>query len=100
MTVQGFLVDDHEVVRRGLRVLLSGEDDLEVVGEAGSVQEALSRIPSLRPDVVVLDVRLPDGTGVELCRELRAASPAIACLVLTSHDDDEVLFDAMVAGAS
>ncbi len=95
-----FLVDDHEVVRRGVRDMLEAEDDLEVVGEAGSVDEAIHRIPATRPDVAVLDVRLPDGTGVELCRELRSTQPEIACLMLTSFDDDEALFEAIVAGAS
>jgi two-component system, NarL family, response regulator DevR len=95
-----FLVDDHEVVRRGVRDMLEVEDDFEVVGEAGSVEEALQRVAATRPDVAVLDVRLPDGSGVELCRELRSAYPDIVCLMLTSYDDDEALFEAIVAGAS
>jgi len=100
VTVRIFLVDDHEVVRRGVRDMLEVEDDFEVVGEAGSVQDAINRIPSARPDVAVLDVRLPDGSGVELCRELRSSDPEIACLMLTSFDDDEALFEAIVAGAA
>ncbi|MET0911545.1 MAG: response regulator transcription factor [Ilumatobacteraceae bacterium] len=95
-----FLVDDHEVVRRGVRDMLETEDDFEVVGEAADVQEALSRVAAVRPDVAVLDVRLPDGSGVELCRELRSTYPDLACLMLTSFDDDEALFEAIVAGAS
>lgn len=100
MTLKVFLVDDHEVVRRGVRDLLEAEGDIEVVGEAGTVEDALSRIPATAPDVAVLDVRLPDGNGVELCRELRSQLPSLACLMLTSFDDDEALFDAIVAGAA
>ena len=100
MTLRIFLVDDHEVVRRGVRDLLDAEDDFEVVGEAGSVDEALRRVASVAPDVAVLDVRLPDGSGVELCRELRVSHPKLACLMLTSFDDDEALFEAIVAGAA
>jgi len=92
-----FLVDDHEVVRRGVRDMLEVEDDFEVVGEAGSVEEALNRVAATRPDVAVLDVRLPDGSGVELCREFRSTYPDLACLMLTSFDDDEALFEAIVA---
>jgi two-component system response regulator DevR len=95
-----FLVDDHEVVRRGLRDLLEAEDDLTVVGEAESVEIALGRIPPTRPDVAVLDVRLPDGSGVELCREVRSRHPEIQCLILTSFADDEALFGAIMAGAA
>ncbi|MEV6163556.1 response regulator transcription factor [Streptomyces sp. NPDC052052] len=95
-----FLLDDHEVVRRGVHELLSGEDDIEVVGEAGTAAEALVRIPATRPDVAVLDVRLPDGSGVEVCREVRSEDENIACLMLTSYADDEALFDAIMAGAS
>ncbi len=95
-----FLVDDHEVVRRGVRDMLEVEDDFEVVGDAGTVEEAIHRVAATRPDVAVLDVRLPDGSGVELCRELRSTYPDIACLMLTSFDDDEALFEAIVAGAS
>ncbi|WP_431959029.1 response regulator [Actinacidiphila sp. bgisy160] len=95
-----FLLDDHEVVRRGVHELLSAEDGMEVVGEAGTAAEALARIPAVRPDVAVLDVRLPDGSGVEVCREIRSSQPGIACLMLTSYADDEALFDAIMAGAS
>jgi len=95
-----FLLDDHEVVRRGVHELLSGEDDIEVVGEAGTAADALVRIPATRPDVAVLDVRLPDGSGVEVCREIRSQDPDIKCLMLTSYADDEALFDAIMAGAS
>ena len=95
-----FLLDDHEIVRRGLRELLEAEDDLEVVGEASTAAEALARIPATRPEVAVLDVRLPDGNGVEVCRDIRSAHPEIQCLMLTSYADDEALFDAIMAGAS
>lgn len=95
-----FLLDDHEVVRRGVRELLSGEDDIEVVGEAGTAADALARIPASAPDVAVLDVRLPDGSGVEVCREIRSRNQDIKCLMLTSFADDEALFDAIMAGAS
>jgi two-component system response regulator DevR len=95
-----FLVDDHEVVRVGIRELLSASPDLEVVGEAGSVTEALTMVPAANPDVAVLDVRLPDGNGIELCRELRSRMPELNVLMLTSFTDDEALFDAIMAGAS
>ncbi|WP_351227985.1 response regulator transcription factor [Streptomyces sp. NPDC002133] len=95
-----FLVDDHEVVRRGVHELLSVEGDIEVVGEAGTAADALVRIPAVGPDVAVLDVRLPDGSGVEVCREVRSRNDAIKCLMLTSYADDEALFDAIMAGAS
>jgi len=95
-----FLVDDHEIVRRGLRDLLEAEPDLEVVGEAATAAEAPGRIHALDPDVAVLDVRLPDGNGVEVCREVRSLHPRTACLMLTSFSDDEALFDAIMAGAS
>ncbi|MFI7385186.1 response regulator [Streptomyces sp. NPDC049813] len=95
-----FLLDDHEVVRRGVHELLSMEDDIEVVGEAGTAADALVRIPATRPDVAVLDVRLPDGSGVEVCREIRSQDDSIQCLMLTSFSDDEALFDAIMAGAS
>ena len=98
--VRIFLLDDHEVVRRGVRGLLDAEDDLEVVGEAGTAAEALSRIPATRPDVAVLDVQLPDGDGIEVCREVRAGHPEVQCLMLTSHADDEALFAAIMAGAA
>ena len=100
MSIRVFLVDDHEVVRRGLVSLIAMEDDIEVVGEAGSVADALSRLPAARPEVMVLDVRLPDGDGIELCREIKSAHPEIACLMLTSFSDDEALFSAILAGAS
>ncbi len=95
-----FLVDDHEVVRRGVHELLSVEDDIEVVGEAGTAEDAQVRIVATRPDVAVLDVRLPDGSGVEVCREVRSQNEDIKCLMLTSFADDEALFDAIMAGAS
>jgi len=100
MTIRVFLLDDHEIVRTGLRALLESTDDLEVVGEAGTVAEALSRIPALRPDVAILDVRLPDGSGVEVCREIRSNHPEIACVMLTSYADDEALMASIMAGAA
>ena len=100
MPIRVFLLDDHELVRSGLRQLLEAEDDIEVVGESGSAAEARRRIPALRPDVAVLDARLPDGSGIEVCRDVRAQDPTIKALVLTSFDDDEALFAAIVAGAS
>jgi two-component system, NarL family, response regulator DevR len=98
-TVRVFLLDDHEVVRRGLRELLEDSGDIEVVGEAARVDEALRRIPAVRPDVAVLDTRLPDGSGIEVCREIRSSLPSVACLILTSYDD-EALFAAIMAGAA
>jgi two-component system response regulator DevR len=98
--IRVFLLDDHEVVRRGLRDLLEAEDDITVVGEAGTAEEALNRVPATQPDVAVLDVRLPDGDGVEVCRELRSRYPDLRCLMLTSFADDEALLGAVVAGAS
>jgi two-component system response regulator DevR len=98
--VRVFLLDDHEVVRRGLKELLESEGDIEVVGESGLAQEATRRIPALRPDVAVLDARLPDGSGIDVCRDIRSADPAIAALILTSYDDDEALFAAIMAGAA
>ncbi len=95
-----FLLDDHEVVRRGVQELLEAEPDITVVGEAGTVASALARIPVLRPDVAVLDVRLPDGDGITVCREIRSRMPQVACLMLTSFGDDEALFDAIMAGAA
>ena len=95
-----FLLDDHEIVRRGVRELLEAESDLEVVGEAGTAEEAYERIPAATPDVAILDVRLPDGDGVEVCREIRSNHPEVACLMLTSFADDEALFSAILAGAS
>jgi DNA-binding NarL/FixJ family response regulator len=100
VTTRIFLVDDHELVRRGLRDLLELEDDLEVTGEASTADEALRRVGAARPDVAVLDVRLPDGNGVEVCREIRSRHPEVRCLMLTSFSDDEALFDAIMAGAS
>jgi two-component system, NarL family, response regulator DevR len=94
-----FLLDDHEVVRRGVRDLLEAVGDITVAGEASTADEAIRRIPAVRPDVAVLDVRLPDGSGIEVCRELRAEHPELRCIMLTSFDDDEALFDAIVAGA-
>jgi len=95
-----FLLDDHEIVRKGVRDLLEAEPDIVVVGEAGTAESALARIPALRPDVAVLDVRLPDGDGVSVCREIRSRMPTVACLMLTSFGDDEALFDAIMAGAA
>ncbi len=100
MGIRVFLVDDHEVVRRGLVSLIELEEDLNVVGEAGSVSEALARFEVARPDVMILDVRLPDGDGIELCRDVKSLHPEIACLMLTSYSDDEALFSAILAGAS
>ncbi|MDT7845789.1 response regulator transcription factor [Streptomyces justiciae] len=98
--IRVFLLDDHEVVRRGVRDLLDDEPDITVVGEAGTVEQALVRVPALRPQVAVLDVRLPDGDGVTVCRELRSRMPELTCLMLTSFDDEEALLDSIMAGAS
>ncbi|MFD9219182.1 response regulator [Streptomyces sp. NPDC060064] len=98
--IRVFLLDDHEVVRRGLHDLLDGEPDITVVGEAATVDHALARGPALRPDVAILDVRLPDGDGITVCRELRSRMPELACLMLTSFDDDDALLDAIMAGAA
>ncbi len=98
--IKVFLLDDHEIVRRGVKELLETEPDITVIGEAGTAASALARIPALRPDVAVLDVRLPDGDGVTVCREIRSRMPEIACLMLTSFGDDEALFDAIMAGAA
>src|SRR6476659_5724165 len=95
-----YLLDDHEIVRRGLRALFEAEGDLEVVGESGSAVEAQSRIPALRPHVAVLDARLPDGSGIDVCREVRSQDPTISALILTSYEDDEALFAAIMAGAA
>jgi two-component system, NarL family, response regulator DevR len=100
VTLGVFLLDDHEVVRSGLRSLFEVTDDLVVVGEAGTVADALIRIPATRPNVAILDVRLPDGSGVEVCREIRSQFPEIACVMLTSYADDEALFAAIMAGAA
>ena len=99
-TIRVFLLDDHEVVRRGLRDLLESEGDIEIVGESGSAKEAIARIPALRPDVAVLDGRLPDGSGIDVCRQVRSVDPSIKALILTSYDDDEALFAAILAGAA
>lgn len=98
--VKVFLVDDHEVVRRGLVDLFGADPELDVVGEAGSVAEAMARVPAARPDVAVLDVRLPDGNGIELCRDLLSRMPDLRCLILTSYTSDEAMLDAILAGAS
>jgi two-component system response regulator DevR len=100
MTIRVFLLDDHEIVRRGLRELFEAHDDLVVVGEASNAEEALTRVPPTRPDVAVLDVRLPGTSGIEVCRELRAGMPELRCLMLTSFADDDALFSAILAGAS
>jgi two-component system, NarL family, response regulator DevR len=94
-----FLLDDHEVVRTGLRALLEPSDDIAVVGEAGTMAEALARIPPTKPNVAILDVRLPDGSGIEVCREIRSSFPEVACLMLTSYADDEALVASIMAGA-
>jgi two-component system, NarL family, response regulator DevR len=98
--IKVFLLDDHEIVRRGVKDLLEAESDITVIGEAGTASSALARIPALRPDVAVLDVRLPDGDGVSVCRDIRSRMPEVACLMLTSFGDDEALFDAIMAGAA
>jgi two-component system, NarL family, response regulator DevR len=100
MTVRVFLLDDHEIVRRGVRELLEAHDDIEVVGEAGTAEEGMARIPAVKPDVAVVDMRLPDGNGVEVCREVRSRDESIQCLILTSFADDEALFDSIMAGAA
>src|SRR5215467_8861453 len=98
--IRVFLLDDHEVVRRGIADLLTAEGDIEVVGETGSAVEAVHRIPALRPDVAVLDARLPDGNGIDVCRDVRAVDASIQGLILTSYEDDEALFSAIMAGAA
>jgi len=98
--IRVFLLDDHEVVRRGLADLLQAEGDIEVVGESGSAVEATHRVPALRPHVAILDARLPDGNGIDVCRDVRAVDPSIKGLILTSYEDDEALFAAIMAGAS
>ena len=98
--IRVFLLDDHEIVRRGIKELLESEGDIVVVGESGLAQEATRRIPALRPDVAVLDGRLPDGSGIDVCREIRSQDPTINALILTSYDDDDALFSAIMAGAS
>src|SRR5690606_14889766 len=98
--IRVFLLDDHEVVRRGVADLLSAEGDIEVVGESASAAEASRRIPALRPELASLDARLPDGSGIDVCREVRSIDPTIKGLILTSHEDDEALFAAIMAGAA
>ena len=98
--IKVFLLDDHEIVRRGVRELLEANPDITVVGEAGTAASALARIPALRPDVAVLDVRLPDGDGITVCRDIRSKMPEVACLMLTSFGDDQAIFDAIMAGAA
>ena len=98
--IRVYLLDDHEIVRRGIKDLLEAEGDIVVVGESGLAQEAARRIPALRPDVAILDGRLPDGSGIDVCREVRSRAPEIAALILTSFDDDDALFSAIMAGAS
>ncbi len=98
--IRVYLLDDHDVVREGLRFLLESTDDIEVVGDSASAVDATARIPSLRPHVAILDARLPDGSGIEVCRAVRAVDPSIQALILTSYDDDEALFAAIMAGAS
>jgi len=98
--IRVYLLDDHEIVRRGLRELLDGAGGIEVIGESGLAAEATRRIPALHPDVAVLDGRLPDGSGIDVCRDVRSIDPTIACLILTSYDDDEALFSAIMAGAA
>jgi DNA-binding NarL/FixJ family response regulator len=100
MPTRVFLLDDHEVVRRGLRELLEAEDDMEVVGEAGTAEEAYGRIPATTPHVAVLDLQLPDGDGIDVCRDVRSKHPEIACLMLTSFSDDEAVYAAILAGAA
>jgi two-component system response regulator DevR len=100
MTIRVFLLDDHELVRRGLRELLELEADIEVVGESASAAEAVRRIPALKPDVAILDARLPDGSGIDVCRDVRSIDPNVKALILTSYDDDTALFAAIMAGAS
>jgi DNA-binding NarL/FixJ family response regulator len=99
-SIKVFLLDDHEIVRRGVKDMLEAEPDITVIGEAGTAESALARIPALMPDVAVLDVRLPDGDGVTVCREIRSRMPEVGCLMLTSFGDDEALFDAIMAGAA
>jgi DNA-binding NarL/FixJ family response regulator len=98
--VRVFLLDDHEIVRRGIRQLLEGEPDIEVVGESGTAEEAVRRMAALHPDVAILDARLPDGSGIDVCRAVRSQDPSIRALILTSYDDDEALFAAIMAGAA
>ncbi len=98
--IRVFLLDDHEIVRRGISDLISTQPDINVVGEASSAAEALARIPAVRPDVAILDARLPDGSGIDVCREIRSAMPEVRCVMLTSYDDDDAIFAAVMAGAA
>ena len=98
--VRVFLLDDHEIVRRGIADLLETEPDITVVGEAGTAAEALRRIPAVQPDVAMLDARLPDGSGIDVCRDIRSSQPSVRCLILTSYDDEDAIFAAVMAGAS
>jgi two-component system response regulator DevR len=98
--IRVFLLDDHEIVRRGLADLLETEPGITVVGEAGTAAEALNRIPAARPDVAVLDARLPDGSGIDVCRDIRSSMPAVRCVILTSYDDNDAVFAAVMAGAA
>jgi two-component system response regulator DevR len=98
--IRVFLLDDHEIVRRGIADLLEREGDIEIVGEAGTAAEALARIPAVRPDIAVLDARLPDGSGIDVCRDIRSAMPEVRCLILTSYDDNDAVFAAVMAGAA
>ena len=98
--IRVFLVDDHELVRHGISALISAEPDMEVVGEASTAAQARARILATRPDVAVLDVRLPDGSGIDVCRDVRSENPDTRCLILTGYDDDEAIYAAVLAGAS
>jgi DNA-binding NarL/FixJ family response regulator len=100
VSIRVFLLDDHELVRRGVRELVEAEADIEVVGEAGTAEEAIGRIPATTPNVAILDLRLPDGDGIEVCREVRSKHPEIACILLTSFSDDEAVYAAIMAGAA
>lgn len=98
--IRVFLIDDHELVRRGIAGLIDDERDMEVVGESGTARQSASRVAATRPDVAVIDVQLPDGWGVDVCRDLLSAHPELACLMLTAYDDDEAISAAVLAGAS
>ncbi len=98
--IRVYLLDDHEIVRQGIRTFLEAAGDIEVIGESGSAVDAANRIPALRPDVAILDARLPDGSGIDVCRTIRSVDPTINALILTSYDDDEALFSAIMAGAA